>query len=43
LSVSYNKLSIVALKGIDELYNLIVKLQEENKELRQLITNLNKK
>jgi hypothetical protein len=33
----------VALKGIDELYNLIVKLQEENKELRQLITTLNKK
>ena len=41
LSVAYDKLSILALKSIDELYEMIVNLKSENEELRNKINALN--
>lgn len=35
LSVAYDKLSIVALAAIDELYNMVKNLQKENEELKR--------
>ena len=35
LSVAYDKLSIVALAAIDELYNMVKNLQNENEELKR--------
>ena len=37
LSIAYDKLSVVALAAIDELYCLIKDLRKENKELKELI------
>lgn len=40
-NVDYSKLAVVALKGIDVLYDMILELKEENRELRRLaIMNL---
>lgn len=41
LSVAYDKLSILALKSIDELYEMILNLKSENEELRNKINSLN--
>ena len=41
LSVAYDKLSILALKSIDELYEMILDLKSENEELRNKINALN--
>ena len=35
-NVDYSKLAVVALKGIDALYDMILELKEENRELRRL-------
>lgn len=35
-NVDYSKLAVVALKGIDVLYDMILELKEENRELRRL-------
>ena len=36
LAVGYDRLSVIALAGIDELYKMIQDLKEENKQLRCL-------
>ena len=41
LSLAYDKLSVVALKAIDELYVLIKDLQKENQELKQKLNSMN--
>lgn len=35
LSVAYDKLAVIALKGIDELYDMILELREENRLLKE--------
>ena len=35
LSVAYDKLAVIALKGIDELYDMILELKEENRLLKE--------
>lgn len=35
-NVDYSKLAVIALKGIDALYDMILELKEENRELRRL-------
>lgn len=35
-NVDYSKLAVIALKGIDALYDMIIELKEENRELRRL-------
>ena len=41
LSLAYDKLSVIALKAIDELYVLIKDLQKENQELKQKLNSIN--
>lgn len=40
LSLAYDKLSVIALKAIDELYVLIKDLQKENQELKQKLNSI---
>lgn len=42
LAVSYDRLSVIALAGIDELYKMIQDLKEENKQLRNELNSLKK-
>ena len=40
--VAYDRLGVVALAGIDKLYEMVQELQRENKELRKRIEDLEK-
>ena len=42
LAVSYDRLGVIALAGIDELYKMIQDLKEENKQLRKELDSLKK-
>lgn len=42
LAVGYDRLSVIALAGIDELYKMIQDLKEENKQLRKELDSLKK-
>jgi hypothetical protein len=42
LAVGYDRLSIIALAGIDKLYEMVQELKEENKRLRDELDSLKK-